>query len=461
MKASKNFLEQSEKKTFDLRHRNTINFNIGKYDKSVQKGLGQFEEHELARSRAAYIKTEMMERLDEYLLQFEENFTKNGGQVIWAESKKDALSFINGIIKEKSVRSVVKSKSMTTEEIELNEFLESKNVEVVETDLGEYIVQLAGQKPYHIVTPAMHLSKEDISKIFVDKLDIPPTDDARELTLTARRLLREKYTLAKVGITGGNFLVADVGGVAITENEGNARLSSTFPDVHIAIVGIEKMIPKLEDLALFWPLLATSGTGQRMTVYNSVITGPRQNQENDGPQEMYVILLDNGRSKLLADTKKRQSLNCIRCGACLNACPVYKNIGGHTYDTTYSGPIGSILSPHYNGMKSFKHLSYASSLCGACGSVCPVKIDIPNLLLLNRKESIDRRLSGFGEKLGFRLWKMGMLNRKRMNMASGKTKNFLFQQFFKGTWGKRRESIQIATKSFNELWKEKQKDKTL
>ncbi|HAI76450.1 MAG TPA: iron-sulfur cluster-binding protein [Microscillaceae bacterium] len=448
------FLKAAEHKAFDLKHRNTINFNIGKYDVSVQKGLTQFDDWDLARSRAAYLKTQAIDALDEHLMMFEQRFTAQGGKVIWAETKQEAWKAIEKIFQEKNARSVVKSKSMTTEEIHLNENLEEAGVEVVETDLGEYIVQLAGQKPYHIVTPAMHLSKKDVSNIFVEKLHTPPTDDAQELTGIARRLLREKYTNADIGITGGNFLVADVGGVAITENEGNARLCMTFPKTHIAIVGLEKVIPKLADLGLFWPLLATSGTGQRMTIYNSVVCGPKQPGEIDGPEEMYVILLDNGRTELLADPEKRQALNCIRCGACLNACPVYKNIGGHTYQTTYSGPIGSVITPHLEGMKQFKHLSYASSLCGACGSVCPVKIDIPNLLLLNRKESVESGLSPQTERWTFYFWKRAMLKRWRIDFWSAGFKNWGLKTFFAKFWGKRRTMPEVAPKSFKQMWKD-------
>ncbi|OJJ20223.1 iron-sulfur cluster-binding protein [marine bacterium AO1-C] len=457
MNLEKNFKETAEKKAFDIKHRNTINFNMGRYHTSVDKGLQQYEDHDLARSRAAYIKTQAIENLDKHLLEFEENFTKRGGKIIWAENQSQALHAIDKIFKAHDAKMVVKSKSMTTEEIHLNEYLEDHKVEVVETDLGEYIVQLAGQKPYHIVTPAMHLSRQDVSKIFQEKLNTPPTDDATELTLTARKLLREKYTQAKIGITGGNFLVADVGGVAITENEGNARLSVSFPKVHIAIVGIEKVVPKMEDLDLFWSLLSTSGTGQRLTVYNSIISGPKQADETDGPEEMYVVLLDNGRTKLLADAAKRQGLNCIRCGACLNACPVYKNIGGHTYNTTYSGPIGSIITPHYAGMEKFKHLSYASSLCGACATVCPVRIDIPKQLLLNRNQSVQEKLPTRSERIGFKLWKHGMKKRKRMDMVGAGMKNMVFKRFFKKTWGKRREDIVVADKSFGQLWKQQQK----
>ncbi|MCU0445860.1 MAG: LutB/LldF family L-lactate oxidation iron-sulfur protein [Microscillaceae bacterium] len=454
------FTTTAENKAFDQKHRHTINNNIDKYNTAVQRGLHQYQDHDLARSRAAYIKTQTIEHLDQYLLEFEQNFVKRGGKVIWAETAADALREVWAIFQAKKARMVVKSKSMTTEEIGLNEYLEARGIENVETDLGEYIVQLAHQKPYHIVTPAMHLSRQDVSQIFTEKLGVPPTDDATELTLTCRRMLRQKYTEAEIGITGGNFLIADVGGVAVTENEGNARLSTTFPKTHIAIVGIEKIIPKLQDLDLFWSLLATSGTGQRLTIYNSVYSGARQAEEPDGPEEMYVILLDNGRTELLADAQKRQSLNCIRCGACLNACPVYKNIGGHSYQTTYSGPIGSVISPHYNGMKEFKHLSYASSLCGACGSVCPVKIDLPLLLLQNRAQSVNEGLNTTVEKIGFQLWRRTMLKRHRLNRWSGRVKNYIFQRFFKGTWGKRRALPVVAPQSFNEMWRAKMKKKS-
>ncbi len=453
------FTREAEEKAFDKEHRRKINFNIGKYDAAVKQGTYQFHDHELGRKRASFLKTHVIENLDKYLIEFENNFTARGGKVIWAQNAKEALHEIEKIFKAKEATSVVKSKTMTSEEIHLNEFLEKKKVEVVETDLGEYIVQLAGQKPYHIVTPAMHMSKEDVSKLFQEKLNIPYIEDPQELTLVARRLLREKYITADIGITGANFIVADIGGVAVTENEGNARMSTTFPKTHIALVGIEKLIPSITDLGLFWPMLAHSGTGQQVTVYNTIFTGPKSEHEVDGPEEMYVVLLDNGRTALLADVEKREALNCIRCGACLNACPVYKNIGGHTYSTTYSGPIGSVISPHFNGMEKFKHLSYASSLCGACTSVCPVKINIHNLLLLNRNQSVKEGHVNVWEKRGFQFWTKAMKNRKLMNLGGASIKNFVLHSLFKNTWGKKRTLPQVATKSFNEQWKEKSKQK--
>lgn len=457
MSKLKQFLQDAETKAFDQGHRATIKFNIGKYDAAVQRGLTQYTDHELARERASFIKTNTINNLDKYLMEFEANFTSRGGKVIWARDAQEALKEVGEIMKRRRARTVVKSKSMSTEEIHLNEYLEKNGIDVVETDLGEYIVQLAEQRPYHIVTPAMHMSKKDISDLFVRKLHTAPTDDAQELVLTARKLLREKYTSAEIGITGGNFLLADIGGIAVTENEGNARLSTTFPKTHIAIVGIEKMLPSVMDLDLFWPLLSTSGTGQQVTVYNTILSGPRQPNEKDGPEEMYVILLDNGRTDLLALPEKREALNCIRCGACLNVCPVYKNVGGHTYESTYMGPIGSVITPHLDGMAENKHLSFASSLCGACTSVCPVKINLHNLLLLNRKQSVDEGLADNQEKTAFKVWLKAMKSRTLLNLAPAGVKNFVLKQVLKDTWSKRREPLYVPKKSFNQLWKERNK----
>ncbi len=450
------FLAKSEVKAHDLDHKRKINFNIDKYNAAVIKGKTQFANLDTARKQAKNIKWRAIEQLDKHLELFEKNFTERGGKVIWAEDKEDALNAVLAICKDKNARTVVKSKSMVTEEIHLNAFLEENEIESVETDLGEYIQQLDGEPPYHIVTPAMHKSKEDIAQLFHEKLGVPAGLTPTELTLVAREKLRKKYTEAEIGITGGNFLIADTGAVCITENEGNGRLSTAFPNTHIAIVGIEKILPSLNDLALFWPLLSTYGTGQTLTVYNSIFTGPRQTGETDGPREMYVILLDNGRTNLLRK-EVRESMYCIRCGSCLNACPVYKNIGGHAYGTTYSGPIGSVISPHLNGMDEAGHLSFASSLCGNCTEVCPVKINIHEMLLENRHIYVAEKYGGVGEKLAWKLFKSGVLHRGLMNSASGKMKNIVFEKAFKSAWGDRRDKLVFAPKSFNQLWKERQK----
>lgn len=452
------FLEKSDEKAFDPSHRKTINHNIGKYNVAVERGLSKFENLEASKKKAHTIKWRVMENLDKILPEFEANFVKRGGKVIWANDAEEAQREILNIIQKRNGKTVIKSKSMTTEEIHLNEFLEKNNIESLESDLGEYIVQLLGQKPYHIVTPAMHLSKEEIAKLFHEKFGTPADATPQQLTQKARELLRQKYLDADIGISGGNFLIADTGSIALTENEGNARLCTTFPKVHIAIVGIEKVIPSITDLDLFWPLLSSHGTGQNLTVYNSILSGPKQANETDGPEEMYVILLDNGRTNLLAQKEQRQALYCIRCGACLNACPVYKNIGGHTYNTTYSGPIGSIITPHFKGMQEFKHLSYASSLCGKCSEVCPVKIDIHKMLLLNRRDAAQSHENTKTEELGWKMWKKGMQKRSLMDFLGGKTKNFFLKRFFKKSWGKYREMPTIAAKSFAKQWEEKKRN---
>ncbi len=446
------FTAKSKEKTGDKAHRRTINFNIAKYNAVVPQGKQQFAELELARERAKNIKWRAIESLDTQLESFEAAITNRGGKVTWADDAKEALGIIQKICEEKKCKTLVKSKSMVTEEIHLNAFLEKMGIESVETDLGEYIQQLAGEPPYHIVTPAMHKSKEDIAKLFAEKLGTDPNLTPEQLTLVARDVLREKYMQAEVGVTGANFIIADIGGIAVSENEGNARLSCSMPKTHIVVVGIEKIIPSITDLALFWPLLATFGTGQRITSYNTIVTGPRQANETDGPEEMYVILLDNGRTNILASEKQRESLYCIRCGACLNACPVYKNIGGHTYASTYSGPIGAVITPHLKEMDDWKHLSHASSLCGNCTEVCAVKINLHELLLENRHEA--ESFATFTEKMAWKMWKIAMLRRSWMNMANGNMKTKVINLIGK-SWTQHRGKLEFTKKSFNQQWKEK------
>ena len=449
-----NFIAKSTIKAADLDHRRKINFNIGKYNEKVPEGKEQFADVHLARERAKNIKWRAIETLDQQLENFELNFTKRGGKVIWAENSQQAIEEVLKICKEKNCKKLVKSKSMVTEEVHLNSALEKNGIESVETDLGEYIQQLDGEAPYHIVTPAMHKNKEDVAKLFHEKLGTPINLTPQEMTLVARDILREKYVEAEVGVTGANFIISDIGAIAITENEGNARLTCAYPKTHIVIVGIEKVIPSLTDLGLFWPLLSTFGTGQKLTVYNTIVTGPRQPNETDGPEEMYVILLDNGRTNILQSPKQRESLYCIRCGACLNVCPVYKNIGGHAYGATYSGPIGSVITPNLQGMDEFKHLSYASSLCGACTEVCAVKINLHELLLDNRQESVKQGLSSFAEKTAWKLWKIASLNRKMMNLGNGDLKNKVVNGLFKG-WKENRTDLDFSKKTFNEMWKDR------
>jgi L-lactate dehydrogenase complex protein LldF len=453
------FLEDANKKAFDPEYQKRIRFNISKYDDKVVEGKEQYYDLDLARERAAFIKHKVINELEKYLIEFESNFISHGGKVIWASDEKDASKEIIKILKKHEVKTVVKSKSMTTEEIELNEHLKKNKIEAIETDLGEFIVQLADEKPFHIVTPAMHKSKEDVARLFNEKFGTPITDTPQDTTAYVRKLLREKFISAEAGITGANFLIADIGGIALTENEGNGMMTMSFPGIHIVVAGIEKVIPSIKDLDLFWPLLATHGTGQNISVYNSIVTGPRQENESQGPSEMYVILLDNGRTRVLENSEQRRVLSCIRCGACLNVCPVYKTIGGYTYNATYSGPIGSVITPFFNGFKDYKHLSFASTLCGSCTEVCPVKINLHELLLLNRRDAVKKGYTTGKDKIMMWAWKNMMGKRTYLETVKPGMKNFLMKQLVGKAWGERRELPVLSQKSFKQLWEEKKAGK--
>jgi L-lactate dehydrogenase complex protein LldF len=427
------------------------------------------------RTAAHEMKRHTIEHLDYYIEQFERNVESHGGKVVYCSEAKDVADFVLELAKQRGAHLIVKSKSMTTEEIDLNERLEHHHLESVETDLGEYILQLAHQRPYHIVAPALHMTRYEVADIFTERLGVDREVIIEKQTKIARAVLREKFLAADIGISGANFLVADSGAVVLVENEGNARLTTSAPKIHIAIAGIEKLIPRAQDLPLFLKLLGRSATGQALTVYTSFLSGPRRGEEIDGPDEFYVVLLDNGRTKLLADPEKRESLFCIRCGACLNHCPVYRKIGGHNYPWIYSGPIGKIITPQFHGVMQDPWLPFASSLCGACAEVCPVKIDIPKLLLQLRAEVIEAKsLEGQGgsERRGFRVFAWLMRHPKLFRMF-GKMGAKLSPRPRDGSWIRRlpgfmrvgplrnwmsqRDLPPPAKKSFHDYWKERGK----
>jgi L-lactate dehydrogenase complex protein LldF len=341
----------------------------------------ELPDYQELRDQAHAIKKHVMEHLDLYLEEFERNVEAHGGKVIYCKDATEVSDFVLDLARERGARLIVKSKSMLTEEIDLNERLHKHGLESVETDLGEYIVQLAHERPYHIVAPALHKTRYEVAEIFTRVLKVPEETVIEKQTAIARSVLREKFLAADIGISGANFLVADSGAVVLVENEGNARLSTTAPRIHIAIAGIEKIVPRAQDLATFLKLLARSATGQKISTYTSFIRGPRKSEDENGPQEFHLILLDNGRARILQDENARETMLCIRCGACLNVCPVYNNVGGHAYGWVYGGPIGAILSPQLLGNSIAGDLPFASSLCGACGEICPVKIPIPKILL--------------------------------------------------------------------------------
>ena len=431
-------------------------------------------DYEELREQARLIKQHTLENLDHYLEQLESNVRAHGGEVIWCRDGADVVEFLAGLAGRKQARLIVKSKSMTTEEIDLNERLQHHDLETLETDLGEYIIQLAREKPYHIVAPALHMTRYEVAEIFSRRLGVASETVPENQTKIARAVLREKFLAADIGVSGANFLVADSGAVVLVENEGNARLSTTLPKVHVALAGIEKVIPRAQDLAVLLKLLGRSATGQALTVYTSILSGPRRAGEIDGPDEFYLVLLDNGRARLLADREKRESLSCIRCGACLNHCPVYRKIGGHSYPWVYSGPIGAIITPQFQGTTSNPWLPFASSLCGACAEVCPVKIDIPKLLLMLRSEVTkagQREGRNRLERLGFRLWAW-IMRHPRLYEMSGMLASALTPEENGGwlgrvpallnrgplkAWLSHRDLPPVASKSFRQRWRARRK----
>jgi L-lactate dehydrogenase complex protein LldF len=445
------FLEKS-KIAYDLGHRKTINYNINQYYKAVEQGRARYADFESARQKASCIKNKTVQDLPKLLEEFEKNISSRGVAVLWASTITDAINHVSAIIRENHSSLCVKSKSMLSEEISLNDFLEGSNVEPVETDLGEFIVQVAGEKPYHILTPAMHKSKEDVARLFNDKFGTDKNATPTELANFVRKRLREKFASADLGITGANFLVADIGGIGLTENEGNGLMSVSFPRVHIVIAGIEKVIPSLNDLAFFFPMVASVGTGQQVTVYNSLITGPRKSDESSGPEKMYVILLDNHRTDIYKEQNCRQALKCIRCGACLNACPVYKNIGGYTYNTEYTGPIGSVITPFMKGFRQFSHLSFACSVCRRCSEVCPVKIPLHELLLLNRKRYVEQNYESRRWRIGLKAFGFVFRKRSRLDILGGRIKNIAINSMGQ-VLGKNKKNPRFAHTSFSVLMK--------
>ncbi|MFH0895829.1 MAG: lactate utilization protein B [Bacteroidota bacterium] len=446
-------MEECEIKAFDKDHRRVIRHNLLKYEQAFEKGITQFSNLPLAKSRVSAIRGKAIENLEKYLGEFESNFLKNGGKVVWAKDSADAIKEILNIVSRCKGKLVVKSKSMATEEVNINYHLEASGNEVVETDLGEFIVHIAKEKPYHITAPAMHLSREQIVQRLGKYYSIKPDSTAEEITTFVRQLLRTKFLDAGCGITGANFLIADTGSIALTENEGNGMLTMSMPRVHIVLAGIDKIIPTVNDLELLWPMLSTHATGQRISVYNSIVSGPRQEGEADGPDEMIVILLENNRSEVIKRPAQRRAMTCIRCGACMNVCPVFRNIGGHTYSTVYGGPIGSVINPFLHSPEKFMHLSYTSSLCGRCTEICPALVPLHKLLLENRRTFVDEGFAPYREKKVMNQYRKYMLKRKRLDRFGARIKNFLMKRFFR-SWGERRELPRFAARSFSKQWKE-------
>jgi L-lactate dehydrogenase complex protein LldF len=450
-KREKTFLQASEI-AFDRRHRKILNFNISKHQQTVSAGKGKYIQFNKARQFASGVKKESTESIPEYLILFEKKIKSRGAEVLWANDSNKALRIIQNILKENHTGLIVKSKSMITEEIGFNEFAKEMKIEPIETDLGEFIVQTAGEKPYHILTPAMHKSKEDVAELFNKEFHLSRHSQPYEIAAFVRRHLRKVFSEADVGVTGANFIVADIGGIGLTENEGNGLMTVSFPKIHIVIAGIERIIPSVKHLPFFFQWLGVHGTGQNISAYNSLLLGPRFSGEIDGPEKMFVILLDNGRSNILQDDEINQALTCIRCGSCLNACPIYRNVGGYTYASTYTGPIGSVITPFFKGFNDFGHLSFACTLCRKCTEICPVEIPLHELILLNRKRMAEKYHSSVLWKKGMKFYSYTVRKRRRMDLFQGKHKNVIMH-IVPQPLGKYKKTPEFASGSFSKQWK--------
>ncbi|MFP4323696.1 MAG: LutB/LldF family L-lactate oxidation iron-sulfur protein [Anaerolineales bacterium] len=431
------------------------------YDKRLHAMFSEGAEHgEALRQQAAEAKRRALLKLPALLEQAEANMTANGILVRWAATAAEAQQLVMAIANEHAVKSVIKAKSMVSEELHINQVLEEAGIQVIETDLGEYIIQLAHEPPSHIIAPVIHKSKDDIRDLFIAKLGMPYTDDAQEMTRFARRTLRDAFLSSDMGISGANFIIAETGTLGLVSNEGNIRLTTSLPKVHVALVGIEKLVETVEDYVTLTQVLPRSGTGQQMSVYTHMINGPKRADDADGPEHVYVIFVDNGRSEIYT-SQYAEVLSCIRCGACLNTCPVYRSTGGHTYGSVYSGPIGAVLTPLLNGLSNAKPLPHASSLCGSCKQVCPVDINLPKFLLDLRHDLVQAGERDMMISAGIKGWELAVRSPAIFHLA-GKSaqvgQKIVGDQLPQplGNWTEFREFPDFAPKPFRQLWQERQ-----
>jgi L-lactate dehydrogenase complex protein LldF len=460
------FHQLSVKAAGDERLKRAINNAVLRQYTARQLRLLDLPDADKLRTLAGQIKQHTIDNLDYYLVQLKQNVQRNGGHVHFARTGEEAKRIILDIAQSAGCTRAIKSKSMVSEEIELVHAMEERGMDVVETDLGEFIIQIGKDKPSHLVAPIVHKDRASIAKLFSEYFGTPYNDDPYALAGQARKYLRDKFRRADFGMTGGNFVIAETGQVCVVENEGNARQSVTTPRVLVSLIGIEKLIPRLADLAVMLKLLARSATGQPFTIYTNIFGGPRKVGEKDGPQEFHIVFLDNGRSEILA-SEYRETLRCIRCGACLNACPVYRKIGGHAYGSVYPGPIGALITPLFQGMGTFKDLPQASSLCGACYEACPVKINIPQHLINMRRDINGAHLNGVMERIVYRIWGWGLKSPFLYNLIGTLQKWDLRRRARRGGgwvkklpdiaagWTQVRDMPAPARKTFHQLWRKK------
>lgn len=454
--AQKKFIDSSVVNSINTNQQNILNTNNLIYQNKFSNARLQYANINLAKKRAGAIKHRVLNNLDKYLVEFEANFTKRGGKVIWALNSQQAVDEIYTIILKNNYQHIVKSKSVLSEEIELQKYLKTRGIELKETDFIEFIKKgISGDNQF--VSDLNAYNKEEIKQYLVQKYGLSKDKSINEIITTISKIKKEIFINSEVGIVEADFIISDIGAVSISENDGDSVLSSSFTKVNIVLASIEKVIPNLADLELFLPLLSTFKTGEKISAYNTILTGPCQEDETDGPTEMYVILIDNNRTEVLSKKEQRKAMSCIQCGACSVSCPIVSLIGNNISASTYKGPIGSVVTPYLKGINEYSHLSYATTLCGKCSEVCPVNIPLHELFLHNRNDFVNKREISINEKLLFWTWKKIILSRNFMNLGSVALKNKVFSMVFSKIWGKKRKLPEFSPKNFNQMWREKSK----
>ncbi len=444
--------KQGCEKAFDEEHWQKINYSTGCFESSFAKGKVNYRNLDLEKQRAYTLRNKSMLGLEKLLVDFETHFSENGGKVLWARNADDALTMIFDLICKEKANAIMRSNSMVLDEIGLNGFLERKNVRVVETEVGRFILHEGQQKPYHPLAPSIHLSKEENNAILTRQFKLKPDSSAKQMINFVRHEVTIESKEVPICITGANFLLSDVGGVVLTENEGNILKSTSIAKVHIVVAGIAKMVPSIDDLSVLLPLLSLHASGQSMTACNTITFGPAKT--GNGPEQVYVILLDNNRSELLSHEKQRKVMSCIHCGACVSVCPVYKNIGGYSYATKHIGPIGTVMTPLMEGLEDYNYLNSACSLCRKCVEICPVKIPLDDLIIENRHLAIMKKTnnSKYDALLRAMIWHCK--SRKKMDSPLF-FKKLELKRLFGLLWGNNRPLPEFASKSFSQQWKER------
>ncbi len=455
MESEKTYIKDSLIATENKERQIILDENISRYNRGVQQAESQFSNLDLAKRRAGHIRHKAVNGLEKYLIEFEANFERNGGKVIWAQDSAEAVREIKSILSKNKVNLVTKTKSLISDEIDLVEKLKEEEIECVELNPGGFILNQFDEKPKHLASVLIHKSYREIAAVLEKKFKISFKHNPVEILEFIRKHLREKITTSTASISGANYLIADTGSICISESSGEAAIVNSLPKIQIVLAGIDKIIPSLMNLDAFLPLYATYSSGERINTYNTIISGPRQDGEKDGPFEMFVVVVDNGRSEVLAQKFQRRALGCIDCGACQNICPVNRKTFGVSEGNSYSGPIGSIITPWMNGLEDNIHLSYSSTLCGDCTAVCPVNINLHELLISNRNDSIKRKNYSFIEGLTMSAWHKVLKNRKWMDWGNSKWKNLALKQLYSSKWGSERKMPMIADKNFKQLWEER------